>query len=131
MPERKGTWMSWNCYYQKNVTTGEQELTTSYYHNALLKMDRTNPVFLTIAPPVAPKPELTLEEYDWSHIQFNRISIAAQKEILKIQAQNNTWYAGAWLGYGFHEDAIGSGLAVARALGCSHSDLPDWKQPDW
>ena len=43
--------------------------------------------------------------------------MAAQKELETIQGQNNTWFAGAWTGYGFHEDGLSSGLAAAEALG--------------
>jgi predicted NAD/FAD-binding protein len=33
-----------------------------------------------------------------------------------LQGQHNTWFCGAWTGYGFHEDGLKSGLAVARQL---------------
>ena len=131
MPDRKGTWMSWNCLYYDSPSTGKPELSISYYHNALLKMDRTNPVFLTTGHHKKPRADLIIKEYHWSHIQYDRSSIAAQKEILKMQGRDKIWFAGAWLGYGFHEDALGSGLEVARALGCKCGELPDWQKPDW
>jgi predicted NAD/FAD-binding protein len=41
-------------------------------------------------------------------------AIAAQKRVAELQGRHNTWFAGAWTGYGFHEDGLKSGLAVAR-----------------
>lgn len=131
MPPRKSAWMSWNCHYSDDNQTGKQKLTISYYHNSLMKMDRSNPVFLTMDPPKKPKAELTIKHYKWSHIQFDKQAIEAQKQISAIQGKNRTWFAGAWLGYGFNEDALGSGITVARELGCELSGLPEWQQPDW
>jgi predicted NAD/FAD-binding protein len=47
---------------------------------------------------------------------FDLAAIEAQQHMHRIQGQQNTWYAGAWLGYGFHEDGLKSGLSVAREL---------------
>ena len=43
--------------------------------------------------------------------------MAAQRDLKSIQGDNNTFFAGAWTGYGFHEDGLSSGLAAAEALG--------------
>lgn len=40
----------------------------------------------------------------------------AQQQVGNIQGQQHTWYCGAWTGYGFHEDGLKSGLAVAQQL---------------
>uniref|UniRef100_UPI001953FE78 hypothetical protein n=1 Tax=Streptococcus pneumoniae TaxID=1313 RepID=UPI001953FE78 len=34
-----------------------------------------------------------------------------------LQGRRNTWFCGSYFGYGFHEDALQAGLAVAEALG--------------
>jgi len=47
---------------------------------------------------------------------FDLAAMDAQKRMTHIQGQQNTWYAGAWMGYGFHEDGLKAGLSVARAL---------------
>ncbi len=55
-------------------------------------------------------------EYDYAHPVFDLAAIEAQKKLPLLQGQQHTWYAGAWTGYGFHEDGLKSGLQVGRAL---------------
>jgi len=43
-------------------------------------------------------------------------AIAAQAEMPRLQGQQHTWYAGAWMRYGFHEDGFQAGLAAAQGL---------------
>jgi predicted NAD/FAD-binding protein len=47
---------------------------------------------------------------------FDLSAMAAQQRLPLLQGQQHTWFAGAWAGYGFHEDGLKSGLAVGRAL---------------
>ena len=131
MPDRPGLWSSWNCHFVTDEKTGAQHMAMSYFLNRLHKTDRTNPVFLSVSPHLEPDPELVIREYDWSHTLYDTNAINAQKNFAKIQGVNRIWYAGAWRGYGFHEDALGSGLTVARDLGCEIPDLPTWSPPDW
>ena len=44
---------------------------------------------------------------------------AAQAGIAAIQGENRTWFAGAWLRNGFHEDGVASALRIARAMGAT------------
>jgi len=57
-----------------------------------------------------------LGEYEYAHPVFDLGAIAAQKALPDLQGRQHTWYAGAWTGYGFHEDGLKSGLSVARQL---------------
>ncbi len=52
---------------------------------------------------------------------------AAQQEVNSLQGRNSVYFAGAWTGYGFHEDGLKSALRVARLLG---ADIPWQTQPD-
>jgi hypothetical protein len=73
-------------------------------------------VLVTLNPPTAPRESATLGVYDYAHPVFDRAAMAAQARLPQIQGQRQTWFAGAWTGYGFHEDGLRSGLAVARAI---------------
>jgi predicted NAD/FAD-binding protein len=42
--------------------------------------------------------------------------VSAQRALAAVQGRRRTWFAGAWTGYGFHEDGLKSGLAVAEAI---------------
>jgi predicted NAD/FAD-binding protein len=85
--------------------------------NLLQNIDRKHPLFVTLNPVTPPDPALTFKTIEYSHPQFDRAALTAQRAIKDLQGQNRIWFAGAWLGYGFHEDGLSSGLAAARQLG--------------
>lgn len=58
-----------------------------------------------------------LREFDYSHPQFDRYAIQAQKTLPEIQGRGGVYFAGAWSRYGFHEDGILSAVRVARQIG--------------
>lgn len=122
MPRRKAAWAAWNVLAGDDP---EAELTLTYWMNALQGIDRDKPVFVTLNPPVPPKPELTFGRFNYSHPQYDRAAIAAQGRLARIQGRNRVWFAGAWTGYGFHEDGLKAGLNAAEALGAS---VP-WRAP--
>jgi uncharacterized protein len=115
MPKRRAAWASWN--YLRGPAAQSQSVTVSYWMNLLQNIDRKRPLFVTLNPAIAPRPELTFQSIEYSHPQFDVAALNAQRALKAEQGQNRTWFAGAWLGYGFHEDGLASGLAAARALG--------------
>jgi predicted NAD/FAD-binding protein len=73
-------------------------------------------VLVTLNPTAPPREDTILRTLDYSHPVFDSGAIAAQRRLPSIQGLRNTWFAGAWTGWGFHEDGLKSGLAVAAAL---------------
>jgi predicted NAD/FAD-binding protein len=73
-------------------------------------------LFVTLNGPAA-DPALVIAEYEYAHPQFDAPALAAQRQIGRIQGRGGVWYAGAWLGYGFHEDGLTAGVKVGLALG--------------
>jgi predicted NAD/FAD-binding protein len=59
-------------------------------------------------------------EYDYAHPVFDLGAIRAQGQLPGLQGRRHTWFAGAWAGYGFHEDGLKSGLQAARHLLQTH-----------
>jgi predicted NAD/FAD-binding protein len=53
----------------------------------------------------------------YHHPVYSHASVAAQTRKAEIQGQRNTWFAGAYWGWGFHEDGMRSAVEVAAALG--------------
>ena len=79
-----------------------------------LPFDR--PVIVSLNPLAPLDPAQVLAEHDYAHPVFDRAAIAAQARLGELQGTAHTWYCGAWTRYGFHEDGLASGLAVAAAL---------------
>ena len=119
MPKRRAAWASWN-YLAWPTTAGADvgdEVAVTYWMNSLQNIDERLPVFVSLNPPFDPDPALTFGRYAYDHPQYDAAALAAQRGLAEIQGKRHTWYCGAYHGYGFHEDGLRSGLAVARALG--------------
>ena len=54
--------------------------------------------------------------FDYAHPVFDLAAIRAQSQVPALQGQQNTYFCGAWTGYGFHEDGLKSGLDVAARI---------------
>ena len=113
LPRNKRTWSAWN--YQSRGG-GEPQVCVHYLINKLQPLPFDTPVIVSLNPIDEPDPSSVIASYDYAHPVFDRAAIAAQKQLQQIQGKYKTWFAGAWTGYGFHEDGLKSGLAVAQAI---------------
>jgi predicted NAD/FAD-binding protein len=125
MPKRKGAWASWNFLRWQRRGTTQNDVAVTYWMNNLQGIDNAKPLFVSLNPPFEPASELTFGKYICEHPQYNAAAFAAQKRLGEIQGRRHTWFCGAWTGYGFHEDGLRSGLAVAEALGAA----APWRAP--
>jgi predicted NAD/FAD-binding protein len=87
-----------------------------YLLNKLQPLPYSQAVVVSLNPTQAIAPEKTIQTIAYAHPVFDLAAIDAQHNMHLIQGQQHTWYAGAWLGYGFHEDGLKSGLSAAREL---------------
>jgi uncharacterized protein len=115
LPANKKCWSAWN--YQSKTGT-EPQVCVHYLINKLQPLPFAEPVIVSLNPVDEPDASRVIASYDYAHPVFDSAAIAAQQELPLIQGRNGTWFAGAWTGYGFHEDGLKSGLAVAEAINC-------------
>jgi uncharacterized protein len=85
--------------------------------NLLQGIDNRHPLFVSLNPRRDIPGELVFDEAEFDHPVFDTVALAAQPKIAALQGQRNTWFAGAHLGYGFHEDGLASAVRVARSMG--------------
>ncbi|MEO8346280.1 MAG: FAD-dependent oxidoreductase [Betaproteobacteria bacterium] len=115
LPRRRSAWAAWN-YLAVDDPTGHRPVAVSYLINKLQPLPCTTPVIVTLNPPFPPKSTHVLQEFDYSHPLLDAAALAAQRGIAQLQGHRHTWFAGAWLGYGFHEDGLASAHAVADGM---------------
>ena len=111
MPRRRAAWASWN------YLRGDDALAVTYWMNLLQPLQTRQQWFVTLNPPRAPRAATIAREFSYEHPLFDGGALAAQRELASLQGGQRTWYCGSYFGYGFHEDALESGLWVGEALG--------------
>ncbi len=114
MPRSRKVWSAWNYL---SAGGDNPDVAVTYLLNKLQPLPFTSPVFVSLNPLLEPRADKVLAEFDYAHPVFDQAAIAAQRRLPQVQGSRRVWFAGAWTGYGFHEDGLKSGLAVAEALG--------------
>lgn len=116
LPRHRAAWASWNyTLHQGQVSHHPTSLT--YWMNSLQKLDTKHNYCVTINPGEQIKPERVIKRIMYGHPIYSLESLAAQRRIPDINGKRNTFFCGAYCGYGFHEDGMNAGLAVAELLG--------------
>jgi len=99
-----------------NYALGPSGARTTYWMNRLCGLDDDVPYLVTVEPPGAPSPRQVLASTTMRHPQLDAAAIAAAGAIDRLQGARRTSYAGAYLGFGFHEDGLRAGEAAATAV---------------
>ena len=118
MPKSKFTWSSWNFLNRSS----KEKFTLTYWMNLLQKLPTNKNYFVTVNP--FKEPASFINKTLFEHPIYSLDTLEAQKQVMKLQGFKNTYYCGAYLGYGFHEDGIQSAAYVSNLLDCK---LP-WKR---
>ena len=114
MPRRKKCWSSWS--YVETSDDKDAPIDLSYWMNSLQPIPKSDPIFVTLNRTAPIREDLIYDEATFRHPVYDRAAFAAQDTIRAINGQNRTWFCGAWMRNGFHEDGIASGVEVAEAL---------------
>ena len=122
LPDRRRAWAAWNYlapFAEDKTTVTRHGVALSYLINRLQPLPFKTPVIVTLNPLQMPDPKTVIKTITYDHPVFLTESIVAKRGLRTLQGERNTWYAGAWTRYGFHEDGLMSGIAVAKALGAT------------
>ena len=123
LPRRKSAWASWN-YLHPRDEIHDQRISGSYWMNLLQGIPGPVNYVVTLNPQREIPADKILYQTDYDHPHYGASSVMTHERIAQIQGRGGLWWAGAWCGYGFHEDGLKSGLRAVR--GIDASCLPHW-----
>ena len=109
MPKNQKAWSSWNY-----ISTKNNNVCVTYWMNLLQNLESKQDIFVTLNPEIPPEQGKIFKKILYEHPIFNNEAISSQKKI--NQNNKDIWFCGAYMGYGFHEDGIKSGLDIAERI---------------
>lgn len=116
MPRRRLAWAAWNYERAADAAQEGAGVCLHYWINKLQPLPWKTPVIVSLNPVREPLRRSVVQEFEYEHPVFDRAAIDAQARLAQFQGVDRVWFCGAWTRYGFHEDGLASGLAVAAAL---------------
>jgi predicted NAD/FAD-binding protein len=116
MPKKKLAWAAWNYERAAHDSTESTRVCLHYWLNLLQPLPFSQDVIVSLNPVRDIDPAHVIGEYEYAHPVFDLPAIQAQAQMPQLQGQQHTWFAGAWMGYGFHEDGFKAGRDAAQHL---------------
>lgn len=116
LPEQKQAWAAWN-FTRDSGAGKDRPVFVTYYMNRLQGFSAQRDYCVTLNRCQPFDPQTVIAEIDYHHPLYSFASMATQAELPLLNGQQNTYYCGSYFGYGFHEDAVKAGVAVANAFG--------------
>jgi len=114
LPRRRKAWAAWNALVPQ---VPDEACTVSYCMNLLQSLDAAEPVIVSLNSSARIAPGKVLRRMRYSHQVYTHAAVRAQKRKHEIQGKRRIWFAGAYWGWGFHEDGMRSAVDVAHGLG--------------
>ena len=116
LPSRQSAWAAWN--YERATAPGQEDsrVCLHYLLNRLQPLPWEQPVVVSLNPVRPIAADKIIGAYDYAHPVFDLAAVAAQAKMPALQGTNGRYFAGAWMGYGFHEDGLKAGLAAAAQV---------------
>lgn len=113
MPRRSLAWSAWNYH---RTAQAQDRVAVTYNMNILQRLESPTTFLVTLNQTAAIQPNRIIARMIYHHPVFTPSAHAAQTQWEKINGVCRTWYAGAYWGYGFHEDGVASAHRVCSAL---------------
>lgn len=116
LPRNRRAWASWN-YVEPPGLRPDQPVPVTYNMNRLQGLATRETYCVTLNPVTDIPPERVVRTLHYTHPVYRAEAVATQASLPDLNGLNRTWYCGSYFGYGFHEDAVRSGVRVAESLG--------------
>lgn len=116
LPVRPAGRASWN-YLTSDCRNGDGALEMTYHLNRLQSIESPLDYCVSVNPTREIDPAAVIEEMVYHHPRYTFQSLAGQQTLKRLNGSRNTYFAGAHLGYGFHEDGVASAVAIAQQFG--------------
>lgn len=114
MPRSRKVWSSWSYVEPKSGPGRRIDLT--YWMNSLQPIPQDDPLFVTLNTDRPIREELIHDVNTFTHPVFDVAALAAQDRLRMLNGGLNTWFCGAWMRNGFHEDGFASAVDVVQAM---------------
>ena len=114
MPKRRRTWSSW--VYTEDADTQNDRIDLTYWINSLQPVPMDDPHFVTLNSKRTIPDALIYDQTVLRHPVYDLAALAAQDTVRTMNGTDNTWFCGAWMRHGFHEDGLASAVDVVHAL---------------
>ena len=114
MPNSRRVWASWN--YAEPAGLRPEKIDLTYWMNSLQPIPKDDPLFVTLNPTRPIDEKLIHQVRTFHHPVYDQPALAAQETLRAMNGQSATWFCGAWMKNGFHEDGFASAADVATAL---------------
>jgi len=117
LPPNRQAWAAWNYYKRSGPASTNVAIT--YYMNRLQNLKCSTDFFVSLNRSAEIPSEKRDYQIHYTHPVMNMASVKTQPDLKKLNGINNSYFCGAYCGYGFHEDGVNSGLEVAKHFGIS------------
>ena len=114
MPRNRKAWASW--VYTEPAGPRPERIDLTYWMNSLQSIPEDDPLFVTLNPNRAIRQDLIHDVVTFRHPVYDQAAIAAQGAIRAMNGESSTWFCGAWLRHGFHEDGFATAVDVVTAI---------------
>jgi len=117
MPKRRATWASW--VYTEDARAKSDRIDLTYWMNSLQDIPQDDPHFVTLNTKRRIREDLIYDQVTLRHPVYDLPALAAQDDIRAMNGQNHTWFCGAWMRNGFHEDGLATAVDVVNGINAS------------
>jgi predicted NAD/FAD-binding protein len=114
LPRAPRAWAAWNYETREDASTQNSAVCCHYLINRLQPLPFKRPVVVSLNP--IQMPGEIIAQYEYDHPIFDAAAVQAQSRLPGIQGVDGVWFAGAWAGYGFHEDGLKAGQIAAQGV---------------